>query len=92
MSFTIKPNFSYEVSNTYVTDSGETRINVSLNSTDFVEVDGNFVNTTITVALFNFGIGSKSFEDVNVEELLIDAVPQYFIQTIDANTAPVSNT
>jgi len=88
MPFKIKPNFSYEISNNYVTDSGETRINVSLNSTDSVEVDGNFVNTTITVALFNFGVGSKAFEDVNVEELLIDAVPQYFIETV----APVSNT
>ena len=88
MPFKIKPNFSYEISNNYVTDSGETRISVTLNSTDSVEVDGNFVNTTITVALFNFGVGSKAFEDVNVEELLINAVPQYFIETV----APVSNT
>lgn len=76
----LKPNFSYEVSNTYVTDSGEGRIELHINYLTTEEVDGSFVNTSLKIAEFNFGTGKENPHSANVENFLYSAVPQYFTE------------
>lgn len=76
----LKPNFSYEISNTYVTDSGEGRIELFINYITSEEVDGSYVNTSLKVAEFNFGTGLENPQSVNVESILYSAVPQYFTE------------
>ena len=49
----------YEVTNTYVTDTNEGRVQVNLKYTESVEVNGEFVNSVYTIAEFNFGVGSE---------------------------------
>jgi len=82
----LKENFTYNITNTYVTDSGEGRVLVNLTYHMSEEVEGNFVNTSVDIANFNFGIGLNSPDGVDVEGLLKIAVPQYFYEI------PVSNT
>jgi hypothetical protein len=74
----LKPNFSYEIANTYVTDSGEGRIAVQIKYTESVEVDGSFVNSVFSIAELNFGVGDENPQTANVVNLLYSAVPKYF--------------
>jgi hypothetical protein len=76
---TLRPNFSFEIANTYVTDSGENRILVNMKYTGSVEVNGEFVNNVVNVAEFNFGVGVEDTSTSNVEHLIYSATPQYFI-------------
>ena len=76
----LRTNFSYEVTNTHVTESGEGRVLVSLSYQTSEEIDGNFVNTSVDIANFNFGIGSEDPNNIDVESLLKTAVPQYFTE------------
>lgn len=76
----LKPNFSYEVTNTHITESGEGRISLSLKYTNSVEVDGSIVDTTETISVFNFGVGLTDPASANVESLLQSAIPQYFTE------------
>jgi len=77
---TLMSNFSYEVSNTYVTDSGEGRVKASLKYSGEIKTEtGEVVNTEVIIADFNFGIGSEDPATANVESLIYNATPQYFI-------------
>jgi hypothetical protein len=75
----LKPNFSYEISNRYVTETGEGKIDVVLKYNNIVETDGETINTIIDVAGFKFGVGINDPNNADVEKLLYDAVPEYFI-------------
>jgi hypothetical protein len=78
---TLNPNFSYVVSNTYVTDSGEGRIDVVLKYTTKIKNENNeVVNTEVNIAEFYFGVGSQDPATANVENLIYNATPQYFIE------------
>jgi len=76
----LRENFTYQLSNTYVTSAGENRLIVDLYCTVSEEVEGNFVNTSAQIASFNFGIGIDNPSTTNVESLLKTAVPQYFTE------------
>ena len=77
---TLKPNLSYEVVNTYVTDSGENRLNVLLKIEDTVEVEGEQANVQSTIAQFDFGYGGTDPSTANVVHLIYTAVPQLFTE------------
>ena len=75
---TLKPNFSYEVTNRYKTDAGEGRIDVELKFNNVVESNGETINTSIAIAGFRFGVGMDDPQTADVEHLLYNAVPEYF--------------
>ena len=74
----LRPEISYQIANTYVTDSGEGRIHVCVSYNHSQEIEGEFVNTSIDIAEFNFGVGFVDPATANVEALLIAAKPAYF--------------
>jgi ribosomal protein S6E (S10) len=77
---TLDPNISYELKETYTTETDENRIVVVLKQTISQEIDGSFVNTAYEFAKLDIGYGSSNVATANVELLLYEAVPQYFTE------------
>lgn len=75
----LKPNFSFEVTNTYVTDINEGKIEVKINYNDPAVEGNSAVNTVYTVADVSLGVGvGNDPKTANVINLLYSALPSYF--------------
>ena len=75
----LKPNFTFYVTNTYVTDSGEGRIELDIKYLYSTETtDSGLANAEYTIATCSFGIGSQNPATANVEEVIYNSLPQYF--------------
>jgi hypothetical protein len=67
----LKPKFSYEIANTYVTDSGEHRVEVDFYHTDSSDEKNN-------ISKLNLGFGNQQPNNSLIEGLLAASLPQYF--------------
>ena len=70
---TLRSNFSYAISNTYTTDTGEIRAEIDLSYFDSES------NATLGIATINLGLGTSTANDSNVAEIMSTSFPQYFV-------------